>query len=682
MSKDLFANDNIDKITGVGPRKRDSLNSIGIFTVADLLSHIPFRYRDRRKAVKSASASGDTDLLIEGSLIRKNVHSLRGNKTVVECSFRDDSGIFGAAFFGMPYLMKTLKLGSDYALFGKMKRRNGLALWTNPEICELGSEADFRGILPVYRCTKGISNRDLSKWITSILDNLSLDEWLSSDLLSDYRLCDTNFAYRNIHFPQGEREYRVAKYRLDFDELLVYLVAMGKNRMKLSDSSLDSSIENVDVKPFVESLAFKLTDGQKSAIEDIEADLIKPAPMNRMIQGDVGCGKTVVAAAAIYKTCVAGHQAAYMAPTEILARQHYRSMCDLFKEHGITVGLITSGMKQSERKSLLANLSNGDIDLLVGTHALISEGVEFNDLSLVITDEQHRFGVNQRRALAEKGRLVNTIVMSATPIPRTLASTVFGDMDFSIIKGRPSGRKEIITKAIAPDSRARAYASVRKELEKGQRAYVVAPSIDSDDEDISSVFRLYEELSEDFREYGVELLHGRMSKEEKDKVMNAFASGKVSVLVATTVVEVGIDVPEASIIVIENSERFGLAQLHQLRGRVGRSDIQSYCFLINYSKSESSRERMDAMVRLSDGFEISEADYRLRGPGDVMGTMQHGMFGNKLMRLCENEKLLDAALEASDRIIRSIATEAPACDEGELERRLRRISGSDNREII
>lgn len=670
----------IGSIPGVGPKKKERLDAMGIHTLADLLFHFPVRYRDRRKAVGSSYAPEDKDVLVKGVLLRKSSRRLSGRKSIVECVLKDSSGTFSAVFFSMPYIMNTLNIGTEYAVFGKMKRRNGLAVWTNPEIAVLGSEADQRGILPVYRCTKGISSKELIKYVNYALNCVDDGyDWLDSALVEENKLCSRKYALQNIHFPQGENEYKYAKFRLSYDELLMYQLAIRMRRRELEDASADASIDDLPIDDFISALPFTLTEGQRAAIDDIDRDLIARRPMNRLVQGDVGCGKTVVAEAAIYKLAKAGLQSAYMAPTEILAKQHYKKLQSDFEKFGISVALLTSGTRSAERRNILEGLASGAVDVIVGTHALISDDVQYACLGLVITDEQHRFGVNQRKNLVRKGRAVNVMVMSATPIPRTLGATVFGDMDFSIIRNKPANRLPIITKAVDASSRARAYASARAELEKGNKVYVVAPSIDSEDENLTSVENLYRELNSRFKEYKPALIHGRMSGTEKERIMQSFAKGDVQMLVATVVIEVGIDVPEATLIIIENSERFGLAQLHQLRGRVGRSERQSYCYLVNYSRNQNAIDRANAMVRLQDGFELSEEDYRLRGPGDLMGTMQHGSFHNRILTLCRNEKLLEAAIRDADRILED---DSLKIDWDEVRMHISADSNTDNSDII
>ncbi len=679
MSDRLPLNGDVTRIKGIGGKKQQTLASAGISTIDDLLAYYPVRYKDRRELVPAARAREDRDSLVCGELVRMSIRPLSGHRTLVECVMRDESTVFSAVFFNMPYLRKTLVTGNKYVLFGRMKMRNGMRVWTNPEMSPLGSGRDVRGIVPVYRNLPGITGVNLTKWISSALETADIDsDWLGEDIISERRICGRGFALRNIHFPESEQHYKTARYRLIYEQLLKYQLAIRISRQRVESGSADASIADMPVDGFISSLPFTLTEGQAQCISEIEKDLIAARPMNRLVQGDVGCGKTVVAEAAMYKCVLSGHQASMMAPTEILARQHYDRLAADFEPFGIRVALLISGMKAAERRQLLEEIAEGRIDIVVGTHALIQKDVVFSNLALVITDEQHRFGVNQRKTLTRKGRGVNVLVMSATPIPRTLAATVFGDMDFSIIRSRPEGRLEIITRALDKTSRERAYRTVRDELDKGNLAYVIAPSIDSEDEDLSSVMQLFEEIRRRYPDHRCALLHGRLSKEEKESIMDDFSKHRIHILVATVVIEVGIDVSDATVIVIENSERFGLAQLHQLRGRVGRSGKQSYCYLINYSKSETAIARATAMAEISDGFEISEEDYRLRGPGDVMGTMQSGNYSRDIMALCRYTDILEAAIQDADRII----ADPKGTDLGYIEDYMASSAESDNSDVL
>ncbi|MBF1358685.1 MAG: ATP-dependent DNA helicase RecG, partial [Mogibacterium diversum] len=589
--------DSITTIKGVGAKKQILLEAMGISTIYDLLEHKPFRYQNRLSREPFMDVPEGKDVLIGGILINKRLRSIGKGRTMLECALRDESGIFHAIFFNMPFLEKNLRLGTDYTLFGKMKWRNGAKTIVNPEMYPVNSPRDIRGIIPVYRRSAGITSNELSKLIRNVLERLDEScEWLGDELIEKNNLAPEDYAYRNIHFPESGAAYNRAKFRLIYDKLLAFQYSVLYNRRLLDEECENSKIAQVDISKFLESLPFSLTEGQQSAIDDIELDLMNKRAMNRLVQGDVGCGKTVVAETAIFHAVSAGWQAAFMAPTEILSRQHFARISVDLAKFGMKTALLVSGLK-AERREILEGISSGDIDIIVGTHALIQSDVEFAKLGLVITDEQHRFGVNQRKILSEKSEAVNVLVMSATPIPRTLAATVFGDMDFSVIKSKPSNRKDIITRYATEKSRERVYANVYNEVKSGNRAYIVAPSIEENEEsDLISAEALYEELKIKFKGLKVGLIHGKLEKLEKERIMNEFADGSINVLVSTVVIEVGIDVPEATVIVIENAERFGLAQLHQLRGRVGRNDLQSFCYLICYSDSENAIARMNAMV--------------------------------------------------------------------------------------
>ena len=677
--------DSVTTIKGVGAKKQTVLEEMGITTIYDLLEHSPFRYQNRLNRTHFMDVPEDKDVLIGGVLINKRLRSIGRGRTMLECALRDESGIFHAIFFNMPFLEKNLRLGNDYTLFGKMKWRNGAKTIVNPEMYPANSPRDIRGIIPVYRRSAGISSNELSKLILSILDEMDEScEWLGDELLEKNNLAPEYYAYRNIHFPESVDAYNRAKFRLIYDKLLAFQYCILYNRRFLDEECGNSMIAPVDISKFLDSLPFRLTEGQQTAVDDIEHDLMSTKTMNRLVQGDAGCGKTVVAETAIFHVVSAGWQAAFMAPTEILARQHFAKLTADFGEFGMRTALLVSGIKSTDRREILEGISSGDIDIVIGTHALIQSDVEFAKLGLVVTDEQHIFGVNQRKILTEKSEAVNVLVMSATPIPRTLAATVFGDMDFSVIKSKPSNRKEIITRYATKKSRERVYANVYNEVKNGNRAYIVAPSIeDSEDNNLISVEALYEELKKKFKGTKIGLIHGKLDKLEKERMMNEFAAGTIKVLVSTVVIEVGIDVPEATVIVIENAERFGLAQLHQLRGRVGRSDLQSYCYLICYSDAENAIERMNAMVTMSDGFEISEEDYRLRGAGDLMGTMQHGYSGNSFYDLFGYDKILKLATSDAEQILSKNQIELKGfVDLEQLQLRTNNIMVQDNSNII
>ena len=675
--------DDISSLKGIGSKRKEQLTAAGIETIGDLLSYYPFKYKDRRHLVRAMDAGTEKDSLTCGRLIKVQLRPLSGGRSITECTLKDDSCVFYAVFFNMPYLRKSLVTGEDYVLFGRMRLRNGARVWTNPEFSKAGGDRDIRGIFPVYRHTAGITDINFRKWISEALTSTDLDtDWIGSDIVEKRKLCGPGFALSNIHFPESEKHYKAARYRLIYEKLLMYQLAVRMNSARANDSETDSSVPRQEMDGFYEGLPFELTEGQLKCIEEIMNDLGNRRPMNRLIQGDVGCGKTVVAEAAIYRCAKSGLQSAMMAPTGILAKQHYENISRDLSVYGIKCDLLVSGMKAAERRQVIDNVASGKTDVLIGTHALIQKDVSFNDLALVITDEQHRFGVAQRKSLVKKGRGVNVCVMSATPIPRTLAATVFGDMDFSIIRSMPKDRKKIITRALDQSTRERAYIDMRRELEKGNRAYVIAPSIDNEDDDMLSVQKLFEEIKEKFSGYKAALLHGRLTGDEKASIMNDFKDGRLQILVSTIVIEVGIDVPEATVIIIENSERFGLAQMHQLRGRVGRSSRQSYCYVINYSRSETAAARARAMAEISDGFEISEADYEMRGPGDVMGTMQSGTAASDVLMLSRYTDILEAAIEDADAIIKEIDEGICLTDAEYAYEMMMRSGASDNSNII
>ena len=645
----------IESIKGIGAKKKEKLEGIGIKTVWDLLNYKPIKYEDKRYIISSDRFISGSKILAEGTLMSKSVKRISGGRTILDCRISDRGGIFKLRFFNMPYLAKSLSISDEYLIFGEVKISNGEKTFVNPEMKKKEEAKDMRGILPVYRCTRGITTKDFRKWIKYVLGEIDLSkDFFTEEMLSKRKLCDNQYAYNNIHFPKNIKSYRAAKYRLIYNELLIYQIEIMNNKRRISVPEEKNRVPDIDTHPFIESIGFELTKDQKKAVNEIEKDLVSDIAMNRLIQGDVGSGKTVVAEIAIFKVAMGRGQAAFMAPTEVLAIQHFNKLKEAFKDFGIRVSLLIGSMKSKEKRDVLNGLKDGTIDLAIGTHALIQSAVEFKNLKLVVTDEQHRFGVNQRKNLLEKGEAVNVMVMSATPIPRTLATTLFGDMDFSIIKSMPKGRKKIITRALSKSNRELAYRAISGEVDKGHQAYIVAPAIDADNDiDLESTEKLYNEMKRKFKEYNVELLHGRLRPEEKDQVMQEFALGKIDILVSTVVIEVGIDVRNATIIVIENAERYGLAQLHQLRGRIGRSELQSYCYLIRYSDSDNAISRINAMVRMSDGFEISEEDFRLRGPGDIRGTIQHGSAGELIKNMYMYEELLEICTEDAKEIIDS-----------------------------
>ncbi len=674
----LQLTDDVSKIKGIGPRKSEQLGKLGIRTVEDLLDYIPVRYQDRRTVIESNHLIEGQDQLAVGTLLRKTIRSYGRNRTLLTCTFADAKGEFCALFFNMPFLARNLKQGQRYTLFGKYRYNRGMKTFNTPELHPEGDAQDFRGILPVYRLTAGITSRDISRWMRYVLESTDFgQEWLPESILVKRKICTAAFSYRNLHFPTSEKDYRVARSRNIYEKLFLHQLIIQEMRHRLANNAGDSSIPPVDLATFLQILPFELTEGQKQTVREIQKDLADPKPMSRLIQGDVGCGKTVVSECAMYQVASQGGQCVLMVPTEILARQHYQKISSDFEKLGISCTMLISALRVPEKRQVLARIEDGSVAVIIGTHAVIQNSVHFHNLELVVTDEQHRFGVLQRRMLAEKSRIPNVLVMSATPIPRTLAATVYGDMDFSLIRTSPASRRKIITRTIPKSLRAKAYADIRREVESGNRAYVVAPAIEEGDTEMASAETIFRDVRKAFRSYGVSLIHGRMDPSEKERIMMQFANGEVQVLVSTVVIEVGIDVPEATVMVIENADRFGLAQLHQLRGRVGRSDRQSYCWLVNYSDAESAAERLRILQETSDGFVISEEDYRLRGAGDIHGTMQHGAV-NIFAELYRYENILNYVKED----IEDISEEENISISPETERRMKRFLREDYEDTI
>lgn len=690
--KMLRLKDPLTRLTGVGPKKAERLAHLGLWTVGDLLAYPPFRYQNRKNPILLRNAPDGRDVFLAGTVVSKkrDVYA-PGRKRRFRILLTDDDGAyFQVCYFNASYLDNIFVIGKRYYFFGRFKTdgRRGYRTMYHPHFFRQ-EEAKF-GIFPVYHKTEGISDEFLIQLVKQALSMLDPSyDWLPSSLVRGDEerkpMLDLYESYRNLHFPEDDRHYRWASYRLRYDRIFVYECALIAAKKEREAAGHHGAVEPVSLDPFLSSLPFALTEGeesQMSAIREIAEDLKSPVPMNRLIQGDVGCGKTAVAEAAVYLVVKAGHQAAFMAPTDLLARQHAASLAKAFEPFGIRIGLLVSSMKKKAREELLAAIANGTLDAVVGTHALLQEDVVFRNLALVVTDEQHRFGVNQRRVLSEKAKNPNVLVMSATPIPRTLAATVYGDMDYSVITAMPANRLPIATQAGGREERNRYYQRVREELLQGHRAYVVAPTIEGEDEEgygLTAVQNLYEELKIKFRDFSVGLLHGQMKKEEKEETMRRFASGEIQLLVTTVVIEVGIDIPEATVIVIENAERFGLAQLHQLRGRVGRSHLPSYCLLLYYSKGEPAKERMQAMVELRDGFSISERDLLLRGSGDLTGTMQHGVLPSIIEDQIRDPLITKTAREDAEQFMNG---DFKDYDEEELHRRMERIGETDYSQVI
>ena len=638
-------NENIQFVKGIGPKKAEKMARLGIFTVKDALYYFPRQFEDRSRQKKIFQLEEGEKTGVRVKIDRINSVSRR-KFSITEFYVSDDTGKAKLVFFNKAYLRNTFRVGDIVKVFGSVKKNLGPV--TELHNCEIEYDKLDKNtgiIVPVYSLTAGVGNKEVMGMIRNIFESsdISIDEYLPKWLVDKYNLCGVDFAIKNMHFPEKKENVKIAMYRLIFEELL--FLQLGLFTVK-GNNKVGKGIRfqrHKDMDKIEGKLPFKLTRAQQKAYDEIIEDMTSDRIMNRLVQGDVGSGKTIVAQLALANCVLNGYQGAYMAPTEILAKQHMESFKDFFEGTGIRVEVLTGSSTKKEAREILEDLASGQVDILIGTHALIEDRVEFASLGLVITDEQHRVGVNQRGRLTSKSENPDVLVMTATPIPRTLALILYGDLDISIIDELPPGRKPIETLAIEKRKRESYYMSkVRSEIEKGRQVYVVCPLVEeSETLDLKSASEVYDELRYDFfKDLRVGLLHGKMKASEKDQVMEAFKNHELDILVSTTVIEVGVNVPNASLMIIENAERFGLAQLHQLRGRVGRGSEKSYCTLIYGSKTEICRHRMAIMEETNDGFKISEKDLELRGPGDFFGTRQHGLPELRVANLFKHMKIL------------------------------------------
>ncbi|MDO4393713.1 MAG: ATP-dependent DNA helicase RecG [Bacillota bacterium] len=667
--------DSVTSLKGVGPKKAEALARLKIFTLEDLMMLFPRSYEDRSVVVNIADLAIDQKCLIKGRVTRKYANRY-GRKQRLVLKVADATGGIEVVFFNAVYVSQSIREGDEYLFYGKVTENRGRLQMIHPE-----TEKDDgrRGLVPVYPLTKGITQNEMRKLQTMISGLYSqIEEMLPEDMLETNRLCPMKYALENIHFPTCKQMLQEARYRFIYDELLVLQTGLFAVRCNMKNKEKGIGLNrNIRVDEYVESLGYQLTGAQQRCIDEIISDMESSQVMNRLVQGDVGSGKTVVAEVAMYKTAMCGYQAVMMAPTEILAKQHYEGFVESFGKHSIKVGLLTGSMGAAERRRTIEGVTDGEIQILVGTHAVIQEDVVFENLGLVVTDEQHRFGVNQRIALKEKGNNPNVLVMTATPIPRTLAVILYGDLDVSVIDELPPGRQQIDTKCMDERERIAVYDFAEEQIRNGGQVYVVAPLIEeSEVVDARSAEEIYEELRERFDNYNVTLLHGGMKQVEKDRIMNEFADGDIDVLVATVVIEVGINVPNANVMIIENAERFGLAQLHQLRGRVGRGSRKSYCRLIMCGNSEIARRRGHIMEESTDGFFIAEEDLKLRGPGEIFGTRQHGLPDLNISDLARHIRILNHAKECAADILKE-DPEIETLKYSVLRRRITKFFGED-----
>lgn len=628
----------INFLKGVGEKAIEYLNKMNLYTINDLIEYYPYRY-NIIKVIHLIEARDGEVVTIKG-IVDSEPRVSYINKTLNRMAFkvRTDNFLINVVIFNRAFYKNSLKVGRLINLVGKYERKNNTFTASDIKFEIINGSK----IEPVYHLVNGMKNKTLSKLIGECFDiRVDLEDYIPDYLVNRYEFMDKLKAAYNIHFPTSTDNLKKARLRAIYEEFFIFMFKMNylKYKYDLDNRGLGRKIDRNQVDKFIDDLPFKLTDDQLIAVNDIYDDLIDPKRMNRLVLGDVGSGKTCVAVIGLYINYLSGYQGAMMAPTEILARQHYESITSMFSKVGLKVGLLVGSLKKSEKNKVCEQLEKGEIDILIGTHALISDNVKFNNLGLVVTDEQHRFGVNQRSNLQNKGIMSDVLYLSATPIPRTYALTIYGDMDTSVIKTKPNGRKEIITKAIKEKDFKNVLFKMVEEIKSGHQVYVVAPLIEDEDgeSNLNDVKKLKEKFDIAFNnKIRVEILHGKMKNQEKDAIMEEFKNGDIKVLISTTVIEVGVDVKNSTMMVIFNAEKFGLATLHQLRGRVGRNSLQSYCYLI----SNQDCERLKVMEESNDGFYISEKDFELRGEGDLFGTRQSGDMVFKLGDIRRDFKIL------------------------------------------
>ncbi|XZJ33025.1 ATP-dependent DNA helicase RecG [Clostridium perfringens] len=648
--------DDIGLVKGVGPKLKERLNKVGIFTVLDLLLYFP---RDYEFLNDDISLNGDTS--DEKAILKCKVQSYgssirtRNGKTLTTINFTYNNLKVIGKWFNQPYIKRNFILGNEYNLMGKFKKVNNTLEVINPLIpCK---EANKSEILPIYTLKNGLTNKILVKLINEILKNMIIKENLPDEIVKKYKLISLDKAIRSIHFPEGRGELQSAINRLKFQELFTYSlkIIMMKAHIKKENSGISFKMSPL-LKDLKESLPYTLTNAQSRTLREILLDQKRNIAMNRLVQGDVGSGKTLVALISMFNVYINGYQTVLMAPTEILANQHYAEAKKYLDKFGVDIELLTGSTKEKEKKRIKEKIASGKEIMLIGTHALIQDDVELNNLGLVVTDEQHRFGVEQRSRLINKNKRADVLVMTATPIPRTLSLYLYSDLDISIIDELPPGRKPIDTMLVDMNQRMKAYNFALKEVEKGRQFYIVSPLIEENEKlNLNSVEKIYEELKNGiFKDIRIEILHGKMAGKDKDKIINTFKNGEIKGIISTTVIEVGVNVPNSTMMIIENAERFGLAQLHQLRGRVGRGEHKSYCILIANTKNDITRRRMEIMTESSDGFYIAEEDLKLRGAGEVFGMRQHGDEGFILANVVDDINILKCANHEAKLIVNNI----------------------------
>lgn len=647
----------IGSLKGVGEKKASLLKKLGIETVQDMLFFYPRDYKDYGSFIKLKDAKeGVGSAFILKIEQQPKTSFIRKNFNITQILASDDTGFITIVFYNQPYRKESFQVGNTYAVYGKTEKFGQKLRIVGPTMENYCEGMEPPGIVPIYPLTTGLTQKNMNDIIKKclFLASTQIKEALPNEFRKKYSLCEINYALQNLHFPKNEFAKNEAKNRLIFEELFLFMLALYYFKEKRKEKTgIYFDIKEEHIKEFKTKLPFELTKAQETALSEIISDMKSNKQMERLLEGDVGSGKTVVAAFAMFLAAKASYQSALMVPTEILAFQHFENITNLLKDTGVTCGLLRGKMSVKEKREALFNIENGNWDIVIGTHALIQKSVVFKKLGLVVTDEQHRFSVDQRGSIKDKGNNPDVLVMSATPIPRTLALTIYGDLDISILNALPKGRKQIDTYYVPIYKRDSMYDFIRQQVQQGRQAYVVCPSIEENElSTLKSVNEVFEQLNtKQLKGLRLGLLHGKLTSAKKEEVISKFNSGEIDVLVSTTVVEVGVNVINASVMVIEGAERFGLAQLHQLRGRVGRGSYQSYCFLLDNSGTNEIRTRLEIMVKETDGFEIAKKDLEIRGPGKLLGNSQHGIGNFYLFDLVNDMKILKKAQMAAEEFI-------------------------------